>query len=354
MKFALGVLIIILTSFFTEDNELGNLKLNEIQVIGSHNSYKQSIDPALFAFLSKSDSAALSTIDYSHISLSHQLNSGLLNLEIDVYADPKGGKYSHPLGLGLVQNQPPFDADVIMKEPGFKVFHIPDIDFRSNCLTLKLCLQELKKWSENHPDHFPVFITLNAKDEGVDKPGFTVPQRFTSSTFDSLDQEIITNLGYENLITPNMVRGKFATLESSVLHQNWPLIKNIKGRFLFILDETGGKLFTYIKDHRSLRNRVMFTNSAAGTPEAAIMVLNNAKTDPIVSMVKRGYIVRTRADADTKEARNNDRSVFEAACKSGAQIVTTDYYQKSTHFVSDYQVSFPGNKFLRANPIFKK
>ena len=33
-----------------------NLPLNHIQVIGSHNSYKQAIDPKLFAVLQKSDS----------------------------------------------------------------------------------------------------------------------------------------------------------------------------------------------------------------------------------------------------------------------------------------------------------
>ena len=112
---------------------------------------------------------------------------GLLNLEIDVYADPKGGKYSKPRGLEIVKEQPPFDPQNLMKQPGFKVFHIPDIDFRSNCLTLKMCLQELKAWSEKHLDHYPVFITMNAKDEGIKREGFTIPQKFMPSTFDSLD-----------------------------------------------------------------------------------------------------------------------------------------------------------------------
>lgn len=351
MKIILIFLLAFSASFL--NNELDHLRLNEIQVIGSHNSYKQSIDPSLFAYLSKSDSASMSTIDYSHISLSDQLDLGLLNLEIDVYADPKGGQYSRPLGLELVKGQSPFDAAGVMKEPGFKVFHIPDIDFRSNCLTFKMCLEELKSWSEKHPDHYPVFVTINAKDEGIKKEGFTVPQQFTSSTFDSLDQEITTYLGKENLIIPDMVKGKYKTLESAVLHHNWPLIENVKGKFLFVLDETGDKINTYIKGHPSLQGRVLFTNSQPRTPEAAIMILNNAKTDSIQSMVKKGYIVRTRADANTAEARNNDKSSFEAACKSGAQIITTDYYQKSTHFNSDYIISFPGNKYLRAAPLLK-
>ncbi len=346
--------LIIARTSCNSNHKLDNLRLNEIQVIGSHNSYKQSIDPALFAYLSKKDSASMSTIDYSHISLSQQLDLGLLDLEIDIYADPKGGKYIHPLGLELVKGQPPFDTGNVMKESGFKVFHIPDIDFRSNFLAFKMGLQELKRWSEKHPDHYPVFITMNAKDEGLKKEGFTIPQKFTSSTFDSLDQEIATYLGKDNVITPDMVKGKYPTLESAVLNGNWPLIKNVKGKFLFVLDETGDKIATYIEGPPSLQGRMLFTNSEPHTPEAAVMILNNAKTDSILSMVKKGYIVRTRADADTKEARNNDTSTFDAACKSGAQIITTDYYQKSAHFKSDYVISFTGNTYLRADPVLKR
>ncbi len=57
--------------------------LNQIQVIGSHNSYKKAIDPKLFAVLQKADSAGMSKIDYSHAPLTEQLNLGLRALEID-------------------------------------------------------------------------------------------------------------------------------------------------------------------------------------------------------------------------------------------------------------------------------
>lgn len=355
MKIFSVVLCIFFSACRHSDADLDALKLNEIQVIGSHNSYKQSIDPSLFSYLSKQDSASMSTLNYSHIPLTQQLEQGLLNLEIDVYADPAGGKYSHPRGLDLVKGQPEFDPGNAMRESGFKVFHVPDIDFRSSCLTFRRCLQELKGWSEKHPDHYPVFITMNAKDEDdLKREGFTVPQKFTSSTFDSLDNEIIAYLGKERLITPEMVKGAYPTLENAVLHHNWPIIKNVKGKFLFVLDETGDKIAIYIQGHPSLQGRVLFTNSKPQTPEAAVMILNNAKADSIQPMVKKGYIVRTRADADTKEARTNDTSTFEAACQSGAQIITTDYYRKSTHFNSEYLVSFPDSRYLRVNPILKQ
>lgn len=74
----------------------------------------------------------------------------------------------------------------------------------------------------------------------------------------------------------------------------------------------------YITGHPSLKGRVMFACADPGTPEAAMMIRNNLKDATISDLVKKGYIVRTRADSDTKQAREDDRSGFEAACSSGA------------------------------------
>jgi hypothetical protein len=337
--------------------EVGKVPLNQIQVIGSHNSYKQAIDPALFQMLKQTNETLANGLDYSHISIIDQLDMGLANLEIDIYADAKGGRYAHPKGLDWVKNQAgEYDPEKEMLEPGFKIFHVQEIDFRSHYLTLKSCLRDLKKWSEAHPDHTPVFITMNAKDEEIKREGFTVPEKFTSGVFDELDRIILDELGKENLITPDQVRGNHGTLVDAVLGGNWPSLQEAKGKFIFILDEKGEKRSAYIQDHPSLEGRVLFANAEPGTPEAAILILNDPRKDQaqIQELVKKGYIVRTRADADTKQARKNDKSQFEAACQSGAQIITTDYYQKSKHFDSDYQVSFDGNTYFRLHPFLGK
>lgn len=338
------------------NNDMPNdLPINKIQVIGSHNSYKKAIDPALFSMFRKRDSVSASKLDYEHVPLSEQLDMGLLNLEIDVYADEKGGRYAHPKGLSWAQGQAPYDPDGVMKAPGFKVLHVPDLDFRSDGLTLKACLQELSAWSEKHPDHYPIFITLEAKDGVPKNTELTTPEPFTEKTFAELDQALIEGLGAAHIITPDMVRGKYNTLEEAVLHNNWPTLKAARGKFLFILDDSKHKRDRYISGHPSLKGRVLFVNADPGTPEAAMMIRNDPKMPEIKSLVERGYIIRTRADADTREARMNDRSSFIAACNSGAQIITTDYYLKSTHFPSDYIVSFDGdNKYCRMNPVFSQ
>jgi len=331
-----------------------DLPINQIQVIGSHNSYKQAINPALFNVIKLQDSAAANSLDYEHIPMPEQLDMGLRNLEIDVYADEKGGKYANPRGFEEVKGQPAFDKDGEMNKPGFKVFHVPDLDFRSSALTFVDALQQLKKWSDANPDHTPVFITLEAKDDSIKRKGFTQPEPFTSKTFDELDAVIIQNLGKEHILSPDDVRGKYKTLEEAVLAKNWPKLSQAKGKFLFVLDAKDRKRATYIQGHPSLKGRVLFANAEPGTPEAGFMIRNNPKDEQIPELVKKGYLIRTRADSDTKQARKNDWSDFEAACKSGAQIITTDYYKKSTHFKSDYAISFADGKYFRANPLFKK
>ncbi|WP_188931712.1 phosphatidylinositol-specific phospholipase C1-like protein [Puia dinghuensis] len=347
-----AALILLLAS--KKDTGFDDLPINKVQVIGSHNSYKQAIDTALFSMLKAKNPQVAEGLEYSHVSLGEQLTLGLRNLEIDVYADEKGGKYAHPKGLEweAAAHPPAYDPTGEMNKPGFKVFHVQDLDFRSNCYSFAGCLHQLKAWSDAHPDHYPIYITMNAKDQEIKSPGFTIPEKFTTEVFDRLDKEILDNLGREYLITPDDIRGNYPTLEQAVLANHWPTMKAARGKFIFILDEGGEHRSAYIAAHPSLKDRVLFTDSPSGTPEAAFMIINDAKRDQekIKEMVKKGYMVRTRADSDTKEARINDKSSFMAACTSGAQIITTDYYYKSKFFPSDYVVSFDGGTYIRRMP----
>lgn len=326
-----------------------NLKINQIQVIGSHNSYRQNIEPDLYNFIQAKDtSRSLKGLQYTHISITDQLNKGLRNLEIDVQADPKGGKYAHPKGLDLAKSDQVYDPNGEMQKPGFKVFHMIDIDFRTSCYTLQSCLAELKKWSDANPNHIPVFITLEPKDD--DSFLGTKAEKFTPELFDALDAELRKGLG-NKLITPDMVRGKYKTLEEAVLHQNWPTLKKAKGKFLFILDNNGTKRDLYAQNHPSLKGRAAFVCADPGKPEAATLLIGNSEDPKITDLVKKGYIIRTRADSDTKEARKNDYSHFEAAKKSGAQVITTDYYLPSTLFDSPYQIKYDDGSYVRVNPV---
>lgn len=88
----------------------------------------------------------------------------------------------------------------------------------------------------------------------------------------------------------------------------------------------------------------MFVNQPEGHAEAAFRIVNEPKKDwaYIQYLVRSGYYVRTRADADTVEARKGDWSRWHAALISGAQIISTDYYVPDPRLKTGYFVALTG------------
>ena len=248
----------------------------------------------------------------------------------------------------------PYDPTGEMKLPGFKVLHVQDIDFRSNCLLLSSCLQEILDWSDQHPRHLPIAISFNAKDGKIDLPNFEVPLPFTPAAFDSLDQTLLSVFPREKILAPDDVRGFYTSLEEAILTEGWPPLDQVRGKVLFVLDEQGPKMEAYLDGHRALEGRLMFVNAEPGRPEAAFLIMNNPIKDYqlIQERVKLGYLVRTRADANTLEARQNDYERFQAALQSGAHFITTDYYLPNPSFNTGYQIALPEGKIALCNPFF--
>ena len=58
--------------------------LNTLQMIGSHNSYKKTLNVSVKHKLNDLSPKLMARIDYGHSSIIKQLNSGVRHLEIDV------------------------------------------------------------------------------------------------------------------------------------------------------------------------------------------------------------------------------------------------------------------------------
>ena len=331
------------------------LSMNDMQAIGSHNSYKLAI-PALEMALVKAynqDSAV--SLDYSHLRLTTQLDMGLRQIELDIVYDPEGGRFADPLlprETARTYGAMPYDARD-MHTPGFKVLHSQDIDVHSNCATWVICLEEIKAWSDANPDHVPILIMFNAKEGGSAYPGVTPALDFTREAYRALDAETLSVFPADRIIKPDDVRGDFDTLREAVLAGNWPALDNARGKVFFALDERPEKVRTYMDGRSSLQGLPLFVNSISEQEDhAAYFTMNNPLVDQerIRAAVNAGFIVRTRADANTREARVNDTSRREAAFASGAQYISTDYYVPRLEF-SDYSVSLPGGAAARCNPV---
>ena len=336
------------TTPYPHDNQL---RLNQIQVLGTHNSYHIQPRPEVMAFFQRLSPDLARGVAYTHIPLEQQFsNQGIRQIELDVWADPDGGKYTDPRALRLAKLPPPDVPELL--EPGFKVLHIQDLDFMSTCYTFVNCLKTIKAWAEAHPLHLPIMILVETKDDELPGNVWVVPIPIRAAQLDALDAEIRSVLPPSKLITPDDVRGSHATLEEAILTDGWPTLGQSRGKLLFTLDNEGIQKTEYLKDHPSLRGRILFVSSAPGAPESAFVKLNSSISDfdAIQRVVAAGYIVRTRADADTEEARANDTRTRDAALSSGAQFVSTDYPVPNLNF-STYQAAIPGGTPARCNPV---
>ena len=296
------------------------LPLNHFQFFGSHNSYKTAMKPQTLDALRAVNPEAATGLEYWHEPLYRQLDLGLRVLELDVFYDPQ---------------QTLFD-----RGGEFPVLHVQNIDTGSHCAELRTCIDQIIGWSELNAGHEPVLISFNAKTDVIDRPGFVAPHEFDTAAWRELDAQLRAGFGAK-LLNPAQV----LTPEGPV----WPALGDLRGKFLLLLDEGLEKDEAYLE---AVRRPSLFVNLPIDDPRAAIRVLNDpvADSDRIRQALGKGLLVRTRADADTVEARTGDTTRRDAAFASGAQFISTDYYLPAAHFGTDYMVELPGGGPVRCNP----
>ena len=332
--------------------------LNQIQVIGSHNSYHSGLAPSERKYLEMKSPKTMRGLDYHHEPLGDQLSGGVRQIEIDIFADPEGGRFAHPAIVRDVTQaglpaDPDFDPQHEMDKPGFKVMHIQDLDERSTCHTFVACLKDVRAWSQAHPRHIPIFILVETKEDtpkGI--PDAVKAEPFTSATFDAMDAEIRSVFRPNEIITPDEVRGNASTLVEAVHAGKWPTLAKARGRVIFLMDQQHvGPIYT--QGHPSLRGRILFTNALPGAPDAAFIEQNNGSVEEINALVKQGYLVRTRTDEPTEQARTNDITRRDLALSSGAQMLSTDYPLSEPSPWTPYSVGLPRGLVARCNPVNK-
>ena len=365
-----------------------DLRLNHIQVNGTHNSYHREPQPfELDAFnLIRSDPQ---NYYYSHASLGDQLSyQGVRSLELDLWPDPNPGLYADPLIRRITAYNatsadswsytPIIEAidtawNETMHKEGTKVMHTADADVRAVCNRLMDCLALLRDWSNENPRHIPIIVDLEFKltDSFLEEIGGVTNPDWNSSTLGTVDSEIKSVLGADanngtsKVIIPDDIRRSGLTLEESVLQYGWPTLEDSRGKFLFFMDNNpasttsnDGVRDAYIANHTSLEGRMIWTNSVEGQPDAAMIKENDPTGDyqaEIQRLVKKGYLIRSRADEPLSTVLSGDTSRRELAFSSGAQVVSTDFPVPgmASRWESDYFVRLNGSGLVnvRCNPV---
>ena len=346
------------------------LKWNEIQCLGSHNSYRTNTDTRIENFVCNISDLLPKEYDpagwaYSNAPFHQQLGlHGLRSFELDIHHDPAGGRFAKPAGrLITLRGRKLKNPD--WQESGMKLFHIADFDYNTHHILFSKALTEIRDWSLQNPDHLPLALMVELKDFGVSNVApcwpFTPILPFDAQAIEDLEQEIHAVFGaFPNLIfTPDDFKRGQPTLEAARNNLGWPYLDEMRGKIIFIAMMGEVEKQHYKQGHTNMIGRNMFVFEDEGGPDALFVKVDDPQDEivRIQNLVRRGYIVRTRADADTEEARSGNFDRLNAAMESGAQMISTDFYRPSPLAGkpgwSHYKAIFPNGKSVIHNPVLR-
>jgi hypothetical protein len=252
----------------------GNTPLDRIQVVATHNSYHLRAGPLQYFLIGLVKPGEPAKLRYQHEPIYDQLSGGVRGLELDV----------RNRGRRLV------------------VSHVPMVDNRSTSPDLGLALEEIRLWSSRHPEHVPLTVLLELKEDW----GFLDPRLrpWDTRALEHLDTLIRKVFPPTALILP-----------ADLSPDTWPTLDQVRGRVLFVLHVDARITDLYGGD--------VLWRSGSGDPAARVQILNDPTVDgpAIAAALRRRNLVRTRADADLVR----DPARLGAALTSGAQIISTDY-----------------------------
>jgi Phosphoinositide phospholipase C, Ca2+-dependent len=294
-----------------------SLRLDQVQVLNTHNSYHRRGPVQLPGALGES-------IDYEHLPLDQQLET---------------------------QGVRGFELDIVNDGAGFPVVHTPVVDAETTCTPFDECLRVTKAWSDDHPGHVPVFVLVEPKDGALERMLDPRLGAFDAAAVDRLDATTRSVLTRDDLLEPDDVRGRAATLREAVRERGWPTLGRTRGKIVLILNSGSAARDVYLEGRPALEGAPMFVTARVAAPSAAVVKVDDPDAARIARLVRRHYLVRTRADADTVEARANDTTRRDLALGSGAQLVSTDFPAADPAINPAYSVQIPEGRPGRCNPV---
>jgi hypothetical protein len=328
-----------------QDKSHPNRRINALQLLGTHNSYHLAPDPVAMKVVSLFAPGEAKSIDCSQRPLTEQLESlGCRHFELDLYRDDEGNLFNQPLAMQMARQQqidvPPHDPQGRLRRPGIKILHSPDFDFRTTTYTFADALREVRAWSDSRRDHVPIFFLLELKSDSFSPT--TRPIAWDEPGFVTLEREIQAAFPRDRILTPDDVRDGKATLRDAVDGIGWPDVDRHRGKVAFLLDNEDRLRDLYLAKSDILAGRMLFVSVPPTHPAAAWMKRNDpiGSYDEIRELVKRGFLVRTRSDSGTVEARTDDTRRRDRALASGAQLISTDFPEPDPRF-SPYAVRLP-------------
>lgn len=269
-----------------------DVRLNEIQMLASHNSYKKRGAPLGKLFVGLGDSfEEARALNYGYQDLTTQFSLGIRSMEFDLR----------------------------LRKTTFMLTHVPLVDNSSVAPDFSKALEEMKLYSVNNPNHMPIIILMEIKNDWMilDHALQTMDQ----TDLEHLDELIKLKLG-NSLFTPSEMIDDGLTLKETIQTSGWPSVESLLGKIIFVL-HPGSFTDTYASIDTTNQSQSMFIgvyHTMLDRDYASFVVHNNPEVEVIKAMVEDGFMVRTRLD----DSLVFDEARYQQGIDSGAQILTTD------------------------------
>ncbi len=295
-----------IASFDLEKAIEDGVKLNEIAILGTHNSYQRLATAETRFAMNIIDAitfkkAGLDTFDFEMDTLTEQLEMGVRNVEIDIETLDKDEKIE------------------------FKVTHNSLIDNASSAYDFTKALQEIKMWSDNNPNHIPVIIIVEPKSFVIEINGM---KKFSLEYAQELDKIVSDTLG-DSLLTPKDMLRDYASFKEMRENDDWISLKEAQGKILVLLHDCD-VTESYIALDETIKTQNMFPMLRYDDRNESYtsFILENdawrASERKIENIDESNLIVRTRADVYPEYSDER----YEVIEDCGSQIITTDFPEK--------------------------
>lgn len=287
---------------YAKDDEL---RVNHLQALGTHNSYHLAPDLMFLPW------------NYDHLPLDQQLRfQGVRQFELDIYQNQIGT---------------------------FDVYHILFADDGTTCATLTECLTVMKTWSDDNQGHHPILVLIEPKGY-LDPPDMVIAK---------LNAALMETWGAERLLTPAMIKRDLPTIRDGLAAQGWPTLGATRNRLIAVLHTPGELRDANLDADYNGLSSVMFSDAYGdvNAPFAAYHSMNNpiGGQAAINALVQANHLVRTRADTDGEETQTLDYERAEAALRSGAHFISTDFPFEAAPEI--YGFTIPMGTPSRCNPV---
>lgn len=307
-----------LTDFNLEKAFSRGVRINEIAVLGTHNSYQLLPTAQKYTFekymMLLSGGKKGNKLNFEMDTYTEQLQRGVRNLEIDIETVDEDGEVS------------------------FIVTHHPITDNVSSAYDFAKGLEEIALWSDNNPKHLPVYLLIEPK---ADIDEINNMKNFSSQYAKQLDEVISEVLG-DRLLTPKKAMGKYESLEKMRLADKWPTLEDAAGKIIVLLHPCDVTQ-QYIDADTTISVQAMFPVLRFDDIDKsyASFILDNepdqATKNNKKTVDEKNLMVRTRAD--NYPDFSDDRYSLADSC--GSHIITTDYPPRSVR-AQEHTYDFDG------------